>query len=311
MIVLVIGLGSIARKHISAIRIEYPSAKIFALRSGKNYDSIDNVVNIFSFDELIVKPDFAIISTPTYLHSKYIIELSVRGIPMMIEKPALHNLHNSEQILSLTQKHNAFTYVAFNLRFHPCILFIKNYISQRISSINEINVYCGSYLPDWRPMKSYKDIYSSHLQMGGGVHLDLIHELDYITWIFGAPLKYTSFTSSNSSLKIKAPDCAYYFLNYLNFNAVISLNYFRKDSKRIIELVLENDTISVDLISNKITNINKEILFCDNQYCLLNTYISQIRYFVNKVTKNEQPMNNFKESLDVLKIALNHETITK
>ena len=43
---------------------------------------------------------------------------------------------------------------------------------------------CHSYLPQWRK-KNYKKSYSSNAKLGGGVSLDLSHEIDYIQWIFG------------------------------------------------------------------------------------------------------------------------------
>ena len=62
MKVLIIGLGSIARKHINAIRIIEPNSVIYALRSSSPASLEDGVINIFSLDELSVTPNFIIIS---------------------------------------------------------------------------------------------------------------------------------------------------------------------------------------------------------------------------------------------------------
>ena len=309
MEILIIGLGSIANKHVNAIKELTPNAKIFALRSGKKDSIVNGISNIFNIDELQSKPDFAIISNPTNLHAAYIKELAIRDIPMMIEKPALHSLKDAEMLLELIKRNNCFTYVACNLRFHPCILFLRNYLAANKSKVNEISVYCGSYLPAWRPNVNFKEVYSANLAMGGGVHLDLIHELDYTTWLFGQPLQFNGFHSNLSTLGIDAPDYAHYLLKYAHFNATVTLNYFRRDPKRQVEIVFDDLTLTADLINNKVENGKGELLFEDVNFSVLNTYILQLKYFIERLSKQEPPMNTFEDSLDVLKIALNNEPV--
>jgi predicted dehydrogenase len=307
MEILIIGLGSIANKHLHAIRTLLPDAKLFALRSGKKQLDLDGIKNIYALEDLINKPAFAIISNPTNLHAEYIHALAIRDIPMMIEKPALHAFGNANELLEIVQSKKSFTYVACNLRFHPGIQFFRNYLNQGRSKVNEVNVYCGSYLPDWRPTVDFKTVYSANVHMGGGVHLDLIHELDYTIWLFGQPVKFSGFQSNTSTLQIDAPDYAHYLLNYPDFNASISLNYYRRDPKRVIEVVLEDETLTVDLIKNKVFNSKDELLYADSDFTILDTYIAQLKYFLEKLLNKEVPMNTFEDSLAVLKIALTNE----
>jgi predicted dehydrogenase len=311
MEILIIGLGSIGIKHANAIRQIAPSTKIFALRSGKKKISFGGINNINSIDELENKPNFAIIANPTNLHEYYIRELAIRDIPMMIEKPALHAFDNAAALLGLIKRNGSFTYVACNLRFHPCILFLKSYLAANYSKVNEVSVYCGSYLPDWRPNVNFKEVYSSNLNMGGGVHLDLIHELDYTTWLFGVPIQSSGFQSSVSTLQIDAPDYAHYLLNYAHFNVSITLNYFRREPKRRIEIVFDDLTLNVDLINNKVINGRGELMFEEVNFSFLDTYCLQMKYFIDKLSEHEPTMNTFEDSLNVLKIALSNEQISK
>lgn len=304
MNILIVGLGSIARKHIEAIRTLNINATIYAFRSSNNVDQEYNIVNIFSIDNLDFTFDFAIISNPTNLHYKYIELLAEKNIPLFIEKPPLHALENSVKLISFIESKNLLNYVACNLRFHPCILFIKNFLTSASFIINEVNVYCGSYLPDWRPGKDFRKIYSANENLGGGVHLDLFHELDYTTWIFGFPIKTRSIKRGVSSLGINAVDYANYIFEYPNFTTNIVLNYYRKKSKRTIEIVLENQIINIDLIKNIVTDENDVLLFQSSTFEMKNTYKYQMDYFINCLKQNEKPMNTLKESIEVLKIVL-------
>lgn len=307
MNILIVGLGSIARKHIEAIQFLNYNATIYALRSTNNVVDEKGITNVFSLDNLDITFDFAIISNPTHLHFEYIQILAEKNIPLFIEKPAVHSLDNSTDLISLIEAKNLITYVACNLRFHPCVLFINKYIKTVPIRINEVNVYCGSYLPDWRPGKDFRKIYSANENMGGGVHLDLFHELDYTTWIFGHPIKSSSIKRSVSSLTINAVDYANYCLEYSNFTANIVLNYYRKKVKRTIEILLDNQIINVDLVNNIVSDENDQTLFQISNFEMRNTYINQMEYFINCIKQNEKPMNSLKESIEVLKIVLQNE----
>lgn len=307
MNVLIIGLGSIARKHITALKSLNFDSKIYALRSSLNATIEEGVENIYDIDNSNVLFDFAIISNPTNLHYEFIEKLAQKGIPLFIEKPAIHKLENADKLVQLIEEQKTVTYVACNLRFHACIVFLKNKIDTERLKINELNVYCGSYLPDWRPGKDFRTIYSANAAMGGGVHLDLFHELDYITWLFGMPNKSKSVLRNISSLEIDAVDYANYILQYDCFTASIILNYYRRKPKREIEIVLDEDTWTIDLIKNEIKNDTGEYLFKTVAFNVKDTYSVQMDYFIDCLKNKVIPMNSLKESVEILKICLNDE----
>lgn len=307
MNILLVGLGSIAKKHISALRTLKLDFKIYALRSIKNAEIEEGIENIFDLDEANVFFDFAIISNPTHLHFNYIEKLANKGIDLFIEKPAIHSLENSDKLVKLIREKKIKTYVACNMRFHPCITFLKNKVDNETIRINEVNVYCGSYLPDWRPKKNFRSIYSANASMGGGVHLDLFHEIDYTTWLFGLPNESKSTLKSNSSLNIDSLDYANFILGYDIFTANIILNYYRRKPKREIEIVFENETWKVDLINNEIKNDKNELLFQDITFNISNTYVNQLEYYIASLKNNKTPMNSLEESIEVLKICLKND----
>ena len=309
MKILIIGLGSIAKKHINAIRELKIECDVYALRSGSSSKIVDGVINLYSLEELKnLKFDFAIISNPTHLHSKYIDLLTEMKINLFIEKPAVNEIKIVDELSIKINKHGVKTYVACNLRFHPCITYLKNNLENNFKMIiNEVNIYCGSYLPDWRPELDFRKNYSVSHVLGGGVHLDLFHEIDYTYWLFGMPECSRNFKSSKSTLEIGAYDYANYLLKYKNFNVSIILNYYRKDPRRLIEIVFNDDTWTIDLLNNSISNNKSEIIFQDKSFNILDTYRDQMLYFIEKISSNQMPMNSFSESVNPLKITLNND----
>jgi predicted dehydrogenase len=302
MRILIIGLGSIGKKHVKAVQCIYPSAELYAFRSGNNADKYPGVINIFNQSEIAdLSFDFVIISNPTSEHKKTIEYMIGYKLPLFIEKPLSYSLDISDVIQRINDNKIP-AYIACNLRFHDCIRFIKGRLQGINYRLNEVNVYCGSYLPEWRPDSDYRRSYSAHSDMGGGVHLDLIHEIDYLYWFFGKPVSVRRNFRSQSSLKLSSFDYANYLLDYDGFCVNVVLNYYRRDPKRYMELVFDNETWNVDLLMNKVTCRDKEIFISDRT--ISDTYLDQMKYFMECLNNRTGTFNTVSDAYEVLKICL-------
>lgn len=306
MNVLIVGLGSIAKKHIEALLFLEPDAKLYALRSICPSSSFDGVHNIYSLDELAgIRLDFILISNPTSEHKKAIETFSRWNCPLFIEKP-LYHLLDIGPLVHKIENSGLLTYVACNLRFLDCLSFVRKELALRRKRINEINVYCGSYLPEWRKGCDFRTVYSSIPSLGGGVHLDLIHELDYLYWFFGMPQNVRSILKCQSGLEIQSYDYANYCMEYEGFCASVILNYYRRDTKRTLEIVFDDETWNIDLIRNQVS-VGGEILFVSAQ-TIRDTYLAQMNYFLRLLRDGEaQSSNTIADAFNVLKICLKND----
>ena len=303
MKVLIIGLGSIALKHIKALQELYPSVVIYALRrKGELSKKLEGVIEVFNINDIEVDTlSFILISNPTAVHYQTIKEVIAYKKPLFIEKPLFSDLSKeANELVTKVEKQETPTYVACNLRFLECIAKVKELIVGK--RINEVNVYCGSYLPDWRPNVDFRKVYSANKEMGGGVHIDLIHELDYVYWLFGAPIHTQSFFSNKSSLDITAYDYANYLWEYDDFSVSVVLNYYRRDSKRTLEILTDEGTYLVDLLKNTIL-YNDELVFQSRQIPL-ETYTAQMQFFVEEILNKQTKFNTIVEGYKVLELCL-------
>ncbi|MDM1352177.1 Gfo/Idh/MocA family oxidoreductase [Myroides marinus] len=302
MKVLIVGLGSIAKKHISAINQVIVNCEIFALRSSINSEKIEGVFDLYTVEECQnVRFDFIVISNPTSEHYNVIKELSKLKVPLFIEKPLFSEVTtDTDDLVRSINKLGIVTYVACNLRFLESLRFLKEIIKDE--RINEVNVYCGSYLPDWRPSLDFRKVYSANVEMGGGVHIDLIHELDYVYWLFGRPNNTVSNFSNKSSLAISANDYANYLWEYEEYNISIILNYFRRIAKRELEVVTDQHVFKVDLLKNSVVRDNEKIFNSDRR--IIDTYQSQMRFFIEDIVLNKNVMNDINEANEILKLCM-------
>lgn len=309
MNILFVGFGSIAQKHFKVLLELMPKSNFFALKSSPRPTNDFRIKDIFEWNSLPSAIDFAIISNPTYKHTETIIELVKRNIPLFIEKPISHQLESLDKLDKEIRLKNLPTYIACNLRFLPALIHLKEKVLPTVNKINEVSTYCGSYLPDWRPGQDYQKIYSTQESMGGGVHLDLFHELDYNYWLFGLPEKSCGTLRSKSSLEISAPDFASYQLQYRDFTSLVTLNYYRRTPKRELEIVTDKDIFTVNLLKNCITDGSGNIIFANPEYGIANTYKGQMLYFLDMLQGKKAPINTFSESLQILKICLHAKAI--
>ena len=120
MKILVIGYGSIGKRHINNLST-IPKIEILVLTKRKNDDFLKKMkCKIFnSLDEAInEKPMAAFITNTTNLHIQTAIKLANAKINLFIEKPLSHSFKGISELLKIIKKYKLLTYVGCNLRFH-------------------------------------------------------------------------------------------------------------------------------------------------------------------------------------------------
>ena len=246
------GIGSIAKRHIRNLRFIVEN-KGFAIqidalrRSSEDAEGVDKIYKDIS--EVPDDYDAIFITNPTELHLNTLKKFHEKGKNFFIEKPVV-SLNQIEEAKAFETRSDTVYYVACPLRYNAVIQYVKNNINPRdVVSVRSIS---SSYLPDWRPGKDYRETYSAHKDMGGGVSIDLIHEWDYLTYLFGWPQKIQSFIGRKSDLVIDSDDYAIYIAEYENMMVELHLDYFGRKTIREIQLFTKEDTIVGNLVSNRI-----------------------------------------------------------
>jgi hypothetical protein len=102
-------------------------------------------------------------------------------------------------------------------------------------------------------------------------------------------------------------DYANYLFEYKSYSVNIILNYYRKDSKRLVEVLFDDETWTIDLIKNKITDSSNNVLFEEKKFEVIETYYQQMIYFIDAIKNKNQTMNSLHESFEILKLCLNSD----
>lgn len=295
------GLGSIGIKHATILTEKF-NVNVYALRTNKGQEKHNLPIHEFNNIEeaFSIQPDIAFVTNPTYLHVPTALECARRNISLFIEKPLSHSLEKLNELDKEIKKRKLFTYVAYNMRFHPIITYFKKNISNGEQPIY-FRIICSSYLPSWRPKQHYENSYSAQKKYGGGVTLDLSHEFDYIAWLFGGLQQITGYCGKVSNLHINSEDITEAQITCpQNLHGSLHLDYLSLSNERKIQLYYNTKYLEGDLLKNTVTIIKKnkkpQIIKYENSPD--DMYVKQLQYFIEQYNnKNLQNMNNFSEAL--------------
>jgi len=309
MKVLLVGCGSIGRRHLRNLIALNQVKKIFVYSKVKNCVSDLKDKNKVSLVESLddIQVDFAIIANETYKHVDTALMLARKGIHLFIEKPLSHSLFGKLNLLKkIISRNKVKIGVGYNLRFLGAIKFVKTILSQRaLGDIYFVKIEVGQYLPSWRSGRDYRTSYSASKSRGGGVALDLSHEIDYMRYFFGDPHSFKAVKAKVSDLKIDSEDIFEGIYIYDRFICSVHMDYLQKDRRRIIRIEASKGSLICDLISKKIIieiNGKKKIVADKKLFDLDETYIREILSFKRSIENNLKPEVTFEDGVRVLEL---------
>ena len=216
-----------------------------------------------------------------------------------------------KKLQDITKQKKIIAHVGNSLRFHPCIKKVKEIIDNKeLGKILSVCVENGSFLPDWHPYENYEKSYASRKDLGGGVVLTCIHEIDYLYWFFNKIHETVSYTEKLSDLKISVEDISsILFLFKNNILGQVHLDYFQRPKSRNCKIIGTKGTMICDLEENfvKIFHIKSKrwkTRLNLKKYDKNQMYIDELDYFINCVKNGLKDYNNINQGAYVLKIAL-------
>lgn len=300
-----VGLGSIGTRHLNNVHAfldDRGDTYAIDLYRHKLQDSLpDGVRSQYLYGEALTDErqyDIIFITNPTSLHEEAIRKFIGHTKAFFIEKPIFGDTHiNAELLEQLDAIPN---YVACPLRYNPVLQYVHEY--GLCKDAIAVRAICSSYLPEWRPNTDYRQCYSAHRDMGGGVGIDLIHEWDYLTWLIGMPEECLSIQTKISNLEIDSDDIAIYIAKAKNTSIEVHLDYFGRKPIRQLEIFLPDDTIRCDILQGIISYLKsgKQLQLDAERNAF---QMKEIAHFFDIVDMKIVTDSSARHALQVLKIA--------
>lgn len=230
--------------------------------------------------------DILFVTDETKTHYENIMRYREICDNMFIEKPIFDTLNYPiNQIVP--KKHGDIYYVACPIRFTNYYKRLKEIVRGR--DVYSVRIIFSSYMPEWQPGRDYRKSFRCFDNRGGGVDVDLLHEVDYMVDLFGVPLNVHRVAGKYSHLEMDACDLATYLFEYRDKVVEMHLDYFGRVRTRKTELYLEDEVVTVDFnrqICKYAVNGSVDILGPETHF-----YQDEMAYFLDLVQSNGEMKN--------------------
>jgi len=252
---LVIGLGSIGRRHLRNLAARFPAAQLHVLRHRTAPDAeataLGATLHADADSTLALDFDLVVLATPSANHIDLLPRLIAKGCNLLVEKPVVATLADCDRVLEALKRAPAAVRASgFNFRYLPSLQQARSLIAAgALGRLARASFTAGLWLPDWRPDQDYTKGYSADAARGGGVELDLVHEIDVARWLFGDLRLDYARGGHQSSLDIAANDTALAVLSSPRGGPFvqIALDYVARQRVRHYEIIGDAAGLQWDL----------------------------------------------------------------
>ena len=306
----IVGLGSIGRRHLRLISEIRPDIKIIVVRSGHGSACDEEKMAVKVTDSIgdAIKEGIqaAIISSPATLHLKQSLELAKNGIHLLIEKPISHTSDRVKELLKIVNENRITTMVGYVLRYDLGAIKFKNWLDNKVKGkILHARIECGSYLPDWRPDQDYRKTVSALSELGGGVLLELSHEIDYLYWFFGKPKDVQAQIRNSGTLDINVEDQVDLLMtSEQGYCISVQIDFNRRHVERKCKVLTTEGELIWDAVNKNVTwkGVNKEQSKYEYNNERNSIYRKQLEVFFDCIENDNDPIVTVKDGINVISL---------
>ncbi len=327
--VLFVGLGGVGQRHLRNLKaIKGESVGIFAYRKRNSQFVLNNKLEIMDNEELNVKygitcvasleEAFALgvntvfICNPTSMHMEILIEALKAGCNIFVEKPVSANLNGFEEAEGWLKKKKNITFVGYQNRYHPCIKKAKELLDRKaIGDIVSVHSEIGECVKNWHKYEDYRTMYACRKELGGGVIVTQIHELDYLYYLFGTPKTVYAIGGKLSDLEIDVEDVADILMGYELGGKYVPVSvhedYIQAPARRECRIVGTEGKIEFDLLSSSFVMFDGTggIQYSETyEFERNDMFMSELKEFIDCIEKNRNPSISLPEGKKSLEMAM-------
>lgn len=330
MKILMIGLGSIGQRHLRNIKkVLGDEAEIIAyrvrglqrtfsdtmqIREDVNLEEEFQITSFSDLDEALAqKPEVAFITNPTNMHIPCALKCVKAGCHIFLEKPISDDMEGIGELQAAIEEQNVKVFVGYQNRFHPVIRAVKEVLeSGELGNVLSVQAVVGERLTTMHTYEDYKETYMARKDMGGGVVTNqLVHEMDYLYYLFGKPFSVYAVGGTGNGLEIDVEDvCDALFMvkdykgRSIAFN--VHADFYQSPPSRFIKVVGEKGQIEADLIRATVTktvcDVTEAATFTN--FARNDMFIEELELFLQAVRENTAEAITLEDGIVSLKMAV-------
>lgn len=325
-----IGLGSIGQRHLRNIRrVCGEEAEILAyrvrglqrtfsdtmqIRQNVSLEEEFHITSYGDLDEALTRrPDIAFITNPTNMHIPCAIKCAKAGCHLFLEKPISDDLIGIDELQEAVAAAGVKVFVGYQNRFHPGIRSVKETVeSGELGKILSVHAVVGERLTTMHTYEDYKDTYMARKDMGGGVVTNqLVHEMDYLYYLFGKPVSVYAVGGTLGNLGIDVEDnCDALFVmegkQGSRVNVNVHADFYQSPPSRFVKVVGEKGQIEADLIHGIVTktvsDVTEQAAF--PEFVRNDMFIEELKLFLSAIREGTKEAIPLEDGIISLKMAM-------
>lgn len=268
-------------------------------------DVVSNIEEMFQSNQV----DLVDICVPTYLHETILAQAIKGNKHIFLETPLARTLEEGERILELAQGYEQKIGVGHVVRYTPAYQGIRKSLLQgEIGQAAVARTFRGgSQFP-----KGWHDWYAD-FDLSGGVILDLIiHDIDYLRWLFGDVERvYAKTTHGRTPTHLEWAMIVLRFKNGVIAHIEGSWTNYPGDFYTTVELAGREGLIKYDSReTNPIftttlgdSKVQAGVTVPDNP-ASKSPYLEELEDMIGAIKEDREPLVTLEDAFDTLQVAL-------
>jgi predicted dehydrogenase len=323
------GLGGIGQRHLRNLRtIRGDSVEVRAWRqrglkttlteqlqveAGADVEEKFAVRVVPELVPALESADVVFVCNPTRAHIRVALAAARAGCHLFVEKPVSDSWEGIDELLELARERRLVTFVGYQLRFHPLMIRLQELVRERaVGNFLAVRAEVGEYLPGWHRYEDYRSMYASRRELGGGVILSQIHELDYLYSLFGLPRRIFALGGHLSRLEIDVEDVASVSLEFFVDRHLLPghllQDYLQRPPARTCVVVGDAGKIVVDFNAVTLNRWDEKGELVETlsipDYRRNDMFLYELKHFLSCIEDGQSPLIPLSEGVQSLRMAL-------
>ncbi|MCU0269967.1 MAG: Gfo/Idh/MocA family oxidoreductase [Acidimicrobiales bacterium] len=191
VVIAVVGSGSVARRHLTNLlalgRRDLLVVSEQRTGSSLDLDGVEVPLTADLDDALERATEGVVVANVTSRHLDTAARAVQAGRHVYLEKPASVSAHGVDELDALARAQGVTVAVGQQLRFHPLVLALRDLVTgERLGPLLAVQAELGEHLADYHPDEDHRLGYAARRELGGGVLLTQIHQVNVLHWLLGA-----------------------------------------------------------------------------------------------------------------------------
>lgn len=253
--VLIHGFGSIGQRHLRVIHGLEPATELAVLSEHGSHAGVVEVsarVYVTTVQALEFRPHAVVVANAAVGHLAAAGEWLRAGADVLIEKPLAASCEGVQALDALARAAGRTVQVGYNLRQASGLRLLRRcFTDGLIGRVHAARVEVGQNLASWRPGSDPLRSVSAQRALGGGVLLELSHEMDYLQWLCGPAAWVSAQLLRQGPWDIDVEDTALLTLGLGGADgcvASLQMDFVRHDSTRHCTLIGSRGSLRWDTL---------------------------------------------------------------